>query len=217
MIETGVSFNDIHSFYDLNLVLSSVTISPAEPKETLVDIPGADGSLDMTEAHGEVKFKDRTLKLVFTVHPLDRMTFEERKTAVSNALNGLRCKITLDKDLDYYYDGRCKVDEYMQDRNLKQITVSATVRPYKLKHAVTVCRFNLTAAEQVVTLENERKRVVPVIECTADNTHIVFNGNDFNLSAGKHKILDICLTAGKHVLKLTGSGTITFTYQEGAL
>lgn len=217
MIETGVYFNDIHSFYDMDLILSSVEISPAIPKTTYVKVPGRDGALDLTEAHGEVKFDDRTIKFVFTVNPGDRMTFKERKSAVANALNGLRCKITLDKDPDYYYEGRCKVDEYKQDKNLKQIVVSATVKPYKLKHRFSVYSFDLTAAEQIVTLENERKTVVPVIECTADNTLIVFEGNDFNLSAGTHKILDICLTAGKHEFNLSGSGTIIFTYQEGAL
>lgn len=217
MIETGVSFNDIHSFYDLNLILSSVTISPATPKTTYVKVPGRDGTLDLTEALGEVKFDDITIKFVFTVCPGDRMTFEERKSVVANAVNGLNCKVTLDKDPDYYYEGRCKVDSYAQNGNLKQITVSVTARPYKLKHRLTVASFALTATPQTVTLENERKTVVPVIECTADNVLVVFNGNDFSLNAGTHKILDICLTAGKHPVTLSGSGTIIFTYQEGAL
>lgn len=217
MIETGVSFNDIHSFYDLNLILSSVTIAPAAPKTTYVKVPGRDGTLDFTEAHGEVKYDDRTIKFVFTVVPGDRMTFEGRKSVVANAINGLRCKITLDKDADYYYEGRIKIDSYTQKKNLKQITVTATVRPYKLKHRQTVHSFSLTAAAQVVNLPNERKRVVPVIECTADKALVVFGGNEFALSAGTHRILDICLTAGKNELKLSGSGTITFTYQEGAL
>lgn len=217
MIETGVSFNDIHSFYDLNLILSSVEISPAIPKTTYVNVPGRDGALDLTEGLGEVKFDDRIIKFIFTVHPSDRMTFEERKTAVANAVNGLRCKITLDKDPDYYYEGRCKVDAYAQNKNLKQITISVTVQPYKLKHMLTVKTFSLSSTAITATLENERKTVVPAIECTADNTHVVFNGNDFSLGKGTHKILDICLTAGKHPVTLYGSGTITFTYQEGAL
>lgn len=217
MIETGVSFNDIHSFYDLNLILSSVTIAPAAPKTTYVKVPGRDGTLDLTEGLGEVKFDDRSIKFVFTVNPDDRMTFEERKSAVANAVNGLRCKVTLDKDPDYYYEGRCNVDNYAQNKNLKQITISATVRPYKLKHRLTVKTFILYPDAITTTLENERKTVVPVIECTADNTLVVFNGNEFNLSAGTHKILDICLTAGKHEITLSGSGTIIFAYQEGAL
>ena len=55
----GIKFDDIHSFYDLNLVLSQVDIPPATAKTSFVDIPGADGSVDMTEALGSVKYKDR--------------------------------------------------------------------------------------------------------------------------------------------------------------
>ena len=218
MIQTGVSFDDIHSFYELNLVLSKVEISPAEPKINLLDIPGGDGSLDLTEVHGEVKYGDRTIKMTFTMLPQDRLTFEERKSAVANVLNGQRFKkITLDKDLDYYYQGRCVVDSTPEEKKIRQIIIIATVRPYKLKQKATVRTFSLTAAEQVVTLENERKTVIPSIECTNDNAVVVFNGNEHRLSAGTHRILDICLTAGDHELKLSGSGTIIFTYQEGAL
>ena len=56
MISKGISFDNIHSFYDLNLILSGVEITPAKPKTNYVDIVGGDGSIDMTEAHGDVKF-----------------------------------------------------------------------------------------------------------------------------------------------------------------
>ena len=103
MIETGVSFGDIHSFYDLNLILSLPDISPAIPKTNFVDLAGADGSLDLSEAHGEVKYQDRTHKFTFTMNPADDLSeaaWEAKKTEVSNRLNGRACRITLDKDPD---------------------------------------------------------------------------------------------------------------------
>ena len=108
MIETGVSFNEIHSYRDLNLILSRVEVAPASPKTVYVDIPGADGSLDLSEALGEIKFSDRTLKFTFTMHPggdLSESAWEAKKTQVSNRLNGLACQITLDKDPGYYWQG----------------------------------------------------------------------------------------------------------------
>ena len=69
MIETGILFGNIHSFYDLNLILSAVDIEPAKPKTTYVDVPGGDGSLDLTEALGEVKYYDRTHKFTLTMNP----------------------------------------------------------------------------------------------------------------------------------------------------
>jgi hypothetical protein len=217
MIETGVYFDDIHSFHDLNLILSSVDISPAKPKLNLLDIPGGDGSLDFTEVHGEVKFKDRDCSFVFTVNPAEAMTFEEKKTQVSNILNGTRRKITLDKDSGYYYDARITVDDYLQDRNLKQITVTATAKPYKLKQNETVVAVNLTSDEQDVILTNGRKSAIPIITCTDDGATIIYDGYTIKPSAGTHKYLDVCLKEGNNPFKVSGVGIITFTYQEGEL
>ena len=216
----GILFNDIHSFYDLDLILSAVEIAPASPKTNYIDIPGGDGSLDLTEAFGEVKYSDRTHTFTLTMNPagdLSETAWEEKKTEVSNRLNGLACRITLDKDPDYYWIGRCVVDSYKSDKRIRQFVVVATVRPYKYKQSETVHTFDLTDAEQTVTLQNSRKSVCPVITCTNNNTVIAFNGNTFNFSAGSRKILDIRFTEGINQVTISGTGQVTFTYQEGDL
>ncbi len=220
MIETGVCFNDIHSFYDLDLILSAVEVTPATPKTTYVDIPGADGSLDLTEAHGEVKYSDRTIKLTFTMNPagdLSEAAWEEKKTEVSNRLNGLACKITLDKDHEFYWLGRCTVDSYKSNKRIRQFVISAKVRPYKYRQAETVVSFALTEDEETVTIQNGRKSVCPEITCTNDNTVVSFGDFTETMNAGTHKFLDISFAEGNNVLKLSGTGTITFKYQEGEL
>ena len=119
----GIKFNDIHSYDDLNLLLAPFVPTPATPKTTYIDIPGGDGSIDLTEAHGDIKYNDREFTFTFTVNPLDLTTFDKKITQVSNALNGRQFKITLDRDSNYYWEGRCSVDQYLQDRNLKQIVI----------------------------------------------------------------------------------------------
>lgn len=216
MIARGVYFDDIYSYTDFGLILSQVEIPPAEPKTTFVDVPGRDGALDLTEALGEVKYNDRDIEFVFSILPSETMTWEEKQTQVSNALNGKRCKIILDRDAGYYYSGRCTVSRYEKDRNLKQIAVSARVLPYKYKLLETAASFALTGEEQTVTLVNGRKSVAPTIECTGSAV-IGFNGNTYAVNAGTVKILDIRLVEGDNILTLSGSGTIKFTWQEGEL
>lgn len=220
MIETGVSFGDIHSFYDLNLILSAVDIAPASPKTDYVDIPGADGALDLTEANGEVRYSDRTHKFTFAMNPasdLSEAAWVEKMTEVSNRLNGRACRITLDKDPDYYWQGRCTVDSYKSNKRLRQFVISARVRPYKYKQTETVVTFDLTEAEKTVSLQNSRRSVCPVITCTDDNTVIVFNGNTFKFSAGQHQNLNIRFTEGINQVTISGTGQVTFSYQEGDL
>ena len=221
-IETGVLFEVIgtgevfHSFRDLNLILAPFVLPPAKPKIDLLEIEGMDGSLDLTEANGEIKYNDRELKFTFTVFPQDDLTFEERQTAVSNALNGQRCKITLGKDADYYLIGRCTVNDHLCDRRLCQIVVTATVAPYKLLQNETVASFSLTNAAQTVILVNRRKSVVPTITVTA-SANVTFGNVTVTLEAGTHKVLDFQLKQGNNDFVVTGTGTIQFSYQEGDL
>ena len=220
MIETGVTFGNIHSFYDLNLILSAVEIAPAKPKTTYVDIPGADGALDLTEANGEVRYSDRTHKFTFTMNPagdLSEAAWEAKMTEVSNRLNGRAFRITLDKDPDYYWQGRCTVDSFKSKKRLRQIVVSVRVRPYKLKQTETVESFALTMTEQTFSLQNARRSVCPVITCTIAETVIIFNGNKFTFAPGTHQDLNIRFTEGINLVTASGIGRVTFTYQEGDL
>ena len=217
MIGKGISFGDTHSYYDLNLILSEVKIPPATPKTSYVDVPGADGSIDLTEAHGEVKYSDRECTFIFTMHPLDSSTWEEKQTEVSNLLNGRVFKITLDKDDEFYYEGRCTVKEFASNKRIKQITVAAKVKPYKYKQNETRVTAALSSTPKTLNILNGRKSVSPSIECSNDNTSIAVGGATFKLNAGTHKILDIRFVEGINQVTVSGSGTVIFCYQEAEL
>lgn len=213
----GVLFGNVHSYRDLKLILAPFTPPPAQPQTNFLTVPGRDGSLDLTEAHGEIKFNSREFEFTFTIDPAETKTFDEKVMEVSNLLNGARCKITLDRDPDYYWLGRCVIDKYTQDRRLGKITIKATVDPYKLKSNVTVTSVTLTSTEQNIALENGRMAAVPTITCTDDDTLVTFAGTTHRLEAGTYKILGIRFVEGYNNLTLVGSGTITFTWQEGEL
>lgn len=135
----GTDFGGVHSFYDLNLIQQLVDEQPAEPKLNLIDIPGADGSVDMSELPGgRLVYKDRTLTWIYALYPGENWDAKHRQ--VSNALNGKRCRITLDSNPDYYYDGRVTVKKYNKDKLLRQITVEAICNPWMLKQQPTVVR-----------------------------------------------------------------------------
>lgn len=220
MITTGIQFGNIHSFYDLDLILSSVDIPPAKPKETYVDIPGADGSVDMSEANGEIKYSDRTgAKFTFYMNPagdLSESAWEEKKKKVNNLLNGLRCNICLDKDPDYHWQGRCTVNEHSSNKKLRKFVVGARLAPYKLKNEVTRKSVTLADYPQEVILTNSRKTVCPSIICTGE-TELTFDENTVNLGKGTHKVLDLQLHEGETAVTVSGTGSVEFVYQEGDL
>lgn len=212
----GVKFNDFHSYRDLDLILAPFQMPPATPKTNFFDVPGADGSIDASESLGEIKFNDRTGSFVFSVLPKD--DFEEKKTQISNLLNGLKCKIILDKDPEFYYLGRLMVSDYKANKMLRQITIDFRVQPYKFKKNVTTVEVKpkTPKAAQTVILENNRMSVVPTITTTKDTT-ITFGDATIKMNAGTHKFLNIYLKQGENPITVESEGVVTITYQEGAL
>ena len=163
MAINGVTFGTQHSLDDLNLILSKIDIPPAKPKTSYIDIPGGNGSIDLTEANGEIVYEDRTLSFTFTVHPDESATFDEVRSDISNQLNGQNCKITLDKDDDYYFYGRVTVDDYRTNKKVNEIAVKARVQPYKYKQNPTMVKFALSAQAKTVNISNSRKSVSPTV------------------------------------------------------
>ena len=214
----GTDFGGVHSARDLHLIQQKLDIQPAEPKLNLIDIPGADGSVDMSELPaGRVVYHDRTLTWTYALYPGDDWHTKHRQ--VSNALNGKRCNIILDDDPANYFTGRLAVKKYNTDRMLRQITVEATCNPWILKRSRTIVRADLTADFQAITLSNGKKPAIPTIEVTAPAT-IVWGDLTAEIEAGSFTSLDIDLKEGNNILyakAASGSGGITVTYQEGSL
>lgn len=214
----GTDFGGVHSHRDLQLIQQEVEVQPAEPKLNLVSIPGADGSKDLSEQPaGRVVYKDRKISWTFALYPGEN--WDAKHSQVSNAINGRLLKITLDTDPNYYYLGRVVVKKYKVNNTLRQITVEANCRPYKLRQLPTSVVQNLTASYKALQLLNDRKPVVPTITLTAPAT-IRWKGQTYSLNTGEHRVLDIELQEGENLLEVLapgGSGRCTITYQEGSL
>lgn len=214
----GTDFGGVHSSTNLHLIQQKVDVQPAEPKLNLIEIPGADGSKDLsTQPAGRVVFKDREIEWTFALYPGE--SWETKHSQVSGALNGRSCRITLDTDPGYYYKGRLTVSKHKVDGLLRQIIIKATCHPYKLKRQETTVTSGLTTEYQALTLTNSRKPAIPTITVTAETT-LKWKGNTYTVAAGEHKILDIELSEGDNTLEAkvaSGTGSITVVYQEGAL
>ena len=80
-------FGEIHTS-SYGLVLSKKTIEAPSPKLETVDIPGADGKLDMTEYFGDVKYNNRKIKLEFSTELLgNRQDYVDQSYGKQNQQN----------------------------------------------------------------------------------------------------------------------------------
>lgn len=112
-------------------VLGGPVISPPEIQYSYLEIPGRDGSLNLTEAlDGYAHYKDRTYLLRLL---LPQSNFEEKLAFLMNALHGKSRAVSSDADPDYHYIGLWSITEVDWENGI--VTVMGTVEPYKRKGA----------------------------------------------------------------------------------
>jgi len=217
----GIRFDTFHSYLDFHLILKPKEMASPAVKVRKIDIEGADSSLDYTDYFGEPKFEDVTHKFDFST-TVPQSEFLSLYSRIKNALHGKKMRIVLDDDPLFYYLGRVSVLPFTTDRNIGLVSIECDCEPYKYKIKKTVVKVELIGEQTepyLVSLPNSRKRAVPEINITTDSSmNIVFQeSNIWDLGSGSYTLPELELVEGENIVTVTGSGTITFTYQEGSL
>lgn len=239
----GVLFGTKHSYRDWGLILKSrPEISPPEPKTIYIDIPASDGQLDLTETlTGDVKFKNRTVKLEFYVIA-ERNKWFDLYSTIQNYLHGKSMKVFLDEDQNYYYTGRWQVSEWKSEKRISTITIEGNVEPYKLERYSSLedwewDSFNFETGyirdyrdikvngAINYALDCSRKKVVPKfivkLDTEGTNFQIRWNGGDWKTytvtQSGTYTFPNIQLTEGTQNIYLNGNGTVSIDYHGGSL
>ena len=193
-----------HSYLDFGVILTEQNIGLPSPKTYTVNIEGMDGALDLSECFGEMKYENRTIK--FTFESIDKITdWQAKMTKISSFLHGQKMKITTWSDPDFYYVGRCQIDEYNSNSKLGKIVISCDCEPFKYKQNITT--FNLVEGSN--TVQNSRMTVYADL---INESEITINSKVY--SAGTH-LRAIKLMSGTNTLNSSGSATLTF--QEGEI
>lgn len=235
----GVMFGDKHSFRDWGLILKSrPEISSPEPKYVYVDIPEADGQIDLTESlTGNVAYNNRTVKCEFNVIDA-RNRWDNIYSEILDYLHGQKMKFIKDEDSSYYYIGRFQVDEWKSDKRTSTIIISGNVEPYKLEMFSSLENwewdsFNfetgvirewsglIVDGTLLIEVVGSRKPVVPTFTVKSDDgsgIDVKWKGTTYSLSDGTSKVANITFHGTtKETLTITGNGTITIDYRGGRL
>lgn len=229
----GVKFDNKHSYEEYELILNSKSISAPSPKTNTIDIPGADGSIDLTEAlTGDIKYSNRTIKCDLTYIGNYR-DFLAKWSELQNSLHGKKMNITFDDDTYYYYVGRVTLNEWKSDKTIGKISVEIDAEPYKYEVQSSTQEwlwdgFNfetgvirelsnivVDGTKEVIVI-GSTKKVIPTIQASAD-MKVTYLTKIYDLTAGTNKVYDISLSQGENKLIFTGNGTITIEYRGGTL
>lgn len=210
----GVRFGNYHSYDDFHLILNSKEIASPAVKVKKLEIEGADSDLDYTDYFGGAKYENATHKFFFSTM-VPHESFLSLYSTIKNALHGKKMRVILDDDPSFYYMGRISVSPFTTEKNIGVLSVECDCEPYKYNLEKTVVS-RAVSGTATITLTNGRKRAVPSITTTASMT-ISFGGYSRSVSAGTFTIPELELAEGNNTVNVAGTGTITFTWQEGSL
>lgn len=138
----------LNTWTDLHLVPSSMpVIQPPPLKSNFLDIPGANGAVDMTEIlTGRPLYENRTGSIEFyidatadeycgKIKPNDipgNYRWDYAYDKILNSIHGFRKKVILTDARSYYYEGRVSINDYKSDKLTGIITLDYELDPFKM-------------------------------------------------------------------------------------
>ena len=210
----GITFGNYHSYRDFDLILSSKAIGAPTPKTELIDIPGGDGALDLTEFFGGVKYNNRALTFEFSTM-VPQSQFMTLFSRVQNALHGQKVQIILDDDPGWFYTGRIFVSEWKAERRIGKLTIDCECEPFKQDiYFTTVSK--IVASNATIPITNDKMPCIPTVTTNAEFL-ISFAGHNDIYPAGTFTIPELELREGTNQVYVEGNGSIAFKFRKGRL
>ncbi len=230
--EVDVLFDDMRTFEDWGLRLEKITLSFPDPKLDLVDIPGADGVSDLTEANGPVRYENRDIQLVFSLVG-GYAGWHTLVSLIAAKLHGKLRKCILPDDPAFFYQGRFTLETEKDSPAVTGIVISGNVEPYKqeaqdsledwlwnpFNFETGIIREYADIAVDGVLEVNIIGREMPVVpRIIVDNEMTVeFDNVVYELVPGTNVIYDIVTSPGDNILKFEGHGAVSVGYRGGML
>ena len=231
----GVSFNGRHSFNYYHLLPTAAPyVAPPVVKTFYVDIPGADGSLDLTEVlTGFPTYENRIGEFNFLIFA-DRDDWYTIYNKVVNDLNGKQAEVILDDDSDFYYKGRLTVDAPTFQKLKGEIKITGVFaaekyvngsssgndwlwNPFNFENGIAREYYNISVKNsKTVTLIGSGLIVCPKFTLVSGWLKMEVNGVNYTLQSGDNIFLDVLLGQNETIdCHFTGDGVVTITYRMG--
>ncbi len=230
----SVKINETHMLNDLGLALSRTDcVQPPEPKTNIIDIPGADGIMDLTESLvGRTLYNNRIITMEFG-RGLGRNEWPTMYSKIQSLFHGKMVKLVFDDDAEYYYSGRAIISDYARTQTLGTMTITVSADPYKYEMygglddwlwdsfnfqtgVIRNYKNLVVSGSRDVRIIGRDKTIIPIIISSAAMI-VTFKGVTYNIVAGNNKIYDIEIGVGESILTFTGNGTISVDYRGGIL
>lgn len=235
----SITFGDKNTWTDWHLIPSSRPIFNLPPLKTrFVDIPGANGQLNMSGiSTGRPIYGPRTGSLEFVVMN-GYLNWEESYSNIMNYLHGRTMTAILEDDPDFYYEGIFTVNQWQSSKVFSLITIDYNLNPYKLSNSGTLdywlwdpFDFEIGIVTDNVDYENvvingpdshtmtiigSPKASALRVSATTATMTVKFKGTVYPIPKGISFIPGIMLLDGVNTLTFSGYGAVTIDYRGGS-
>lgn len=242
----SITIGNKNTWDDWHLVSTSrPLVNPPSVKTHYVDIPGADGSIDLTEAiSGKAAYGNRSGSWDFIVVNSGQLVpnssygeWYARYTTIMEYLHGKEFRAVLEDDELYYYFGRFTVESWNSEKGNSVLTIKYDVEPYKRatrsayenwlwdpfnfetgvirSYRDLVVRGSLTIDFIADAMSSE-----PVLSCKipgGNTMTVTFNDESYTLTNGENRMDGMHFSAGSNRLRFTGYGQVTIESTGGIL
>lgn len=128
----SIIFGDKNTWDDWHIIPASRPVfSVPQLKSRIIDIPGGNGSIDLSTAlTGYPVFQNREGSFEFIVEN-GYGEWYDRYSEIMAYLHGKYMRAYLEDEPDYFYEGRFTVNEWRSEKDWSRIVIDYNVKPYK--------------------------------------------------------------------------------------
>lgn len=234
-IEGGATYS---SKDDWNLLRAHIELGDPQIRKFEVTVPGRDGTLDLTESLGGAYFSNRDVSIRFICLNWMEERFHLLASTIRNAVEGKTCRISFSDDSSYFWRGRPQVEAVWQGNGASEVTITASVEPYKYSisssydpwlwdtfsfvNGIIVQEADIVLNNQTVerVLPADRARGKPTIWLNRGSVKVKLSTMStwLTLKSGANVFPEIRMDAqNAQTLQLKGTGTVGLDYRLGSL
>lgn len=232
--EAIVTINDINMYERYRaLMAEAYSVQPPAVKTAYKDVPGADGTVDLSTAlSGRPIYERREITMKFScAHHGEN--WPGVLSEILQNFHGKEGKIVFGDDPMYYYNGRMSVSDYERKSGVARFTITANADPYKyelrssledwlwdeLNFETGIIReYGNIKVEGTYTLMvyGTERWTIPELTVSGQ-VSVTFEKKTYELKEGTTKIYGIVIKNGENQLVFSGNGTVSVNYRGGVL
>ncbi|MCO8294912.1 phage tail family protein [Tetragenococcus halophilus] len=231
----GITFNGLHSYKDLGLLIEEKEIGNPEKEKALVKVPFSDVEYDFSELYGDQNMSTRTLSYTFNVYDAKHETIDRMIHLKIQALNHF---MNVNKMIELYDDDYPNwhflaevrnAPSFSEIRNLGELTIEFEAYKFMIGNEIEgndiwdifdfdfdvaqTTKVNIDTFRQVFLINNSPTVVSPTIKASSDFV-VEFNSVTYIVEKGWSSDPDFRLYKRLNVLNVTGEGTIEFSWNK---